>query len=75
VTVSGPPGTVAIFDQATWHAVQSRTRDGLRMFVGLWFTAPGRPLGERVDRALEGLVTTDPLLASVLEGRPARGGR
>jgi hypothetical protein len=45
------------------------------MFVGLWFTAPGRPLGERVDRALEGLVTTDPLLASVLEGRPARGGR
>ena len=71
--VVGPPGTVVMLDQTTWHAVLPRTIDHeLRFFFGLWFVAASAPQAERVDESLLQIDTQDPLLRSLLpRGRGA----
>lgn len=67
VEVVGPPGTVVMIDQTTWHAALPRTVDqGLRLFFGLWFAAASVPKTERVDESLFSVRSPDPLLRSVL---------
>lgn len=70
VAVSGPPGTVALFDQGQWHAVTPRTHDGLRIFVGMWFAARNSPRAQTVDTSLDALQVTDPLVYQVVGHRP-----
>lgn len=70
--VTGPPGTVVMLDQTTWHAALPRTVDQeLRCFFGLWFVSATAPVAERVDESLLRVDTNDPLLRSLL---PARSG-
>lgn len=67
VEVSGPPGTVVMIDQTTWHAALPRTVDHeLRLFFGLWFAAACVPKTERIDETLFAIDSADPLLRSVL---------
>lgn len=37
VTLNGPPGSVLILDESTWHCVPPRATPGLRRFVGAYF--------------------------------------
>jgi hypothetical protein len=74
VAVSGPPGTVVMIDQTTWHAALPRTVDEeLRLFFGLWFAAACVPKTERVDESLFSIDSADPLLRSVLPHAPEGG--
>lgn len=66
LAVCGPPGTVVMIDQTTWHAALPRVIDGPRYFFGLWFRAADAPEPERVDESLRRLDAADPLLRSVL---------
>jgi hypothetical protein len=67
IEVSGPPGTVVMIDQTTWHAALPRTVDQeLRLFFGLWFAAASAPKPERVDESLFSIDSPDPLLRSLL---------
>ncbi|PRQ04996.1 hypothetical protein [Enhygromyxa salina] len=69
--VVGPPGTVVMLDQTTWHAALPRTVDHeLRFFFGLWFASASAPAAERVDESLLSVDTRDPLLRSLLPGGP-----
>jgi hypothetical protein len=71
VEVSGPPGTVVMIDQTTWHAALPRTVDHeLRFFFGLWFAAASVPKTERVDESLFAVDSRDPLLRSLLPSPP-----
>lgn len=71
VEVSGPPGTVVMIDQTTWHAALPRTVDQeLRLFFGLWFAASCVPETERVDESLFSIDSPDPLLRSLLPRSP-----
>ncbi|PRP97468.1 hypothetical protein ENSA5_33610 [Enhygromyxa salina] len=65
--VVGPPGTVVMIDQTTWHAALPRTIDHeLRFFFGLWFAASCVAKTERVDESLFEIDSPDPLLQSLL---------
>ncbi len=78
IEVSGPPGTVVMIDQTTWHAALPRTIDrGLRLFFGLWFVSASAPKAERVDESLFSIDSPDPLLRSLLpqQTRSSREGR
>jgi hypothetical protein len=55
-----------VFEQCTWHAVRPQTREGLRMFVGTYFTSRVAPAARGVDRSLVGFRGAGPLLRSVL---------
>ena len=66
LAVCGPPGTVVMIDQTTWHAALPRIIDGPRYFFGLWFRAADAPEPERVDESLRRLDAADPLLRSLL---------
>lgn len=69
--VVGPPGTVVMLDQTTWHAALPRTVDQeLRFFFGLWFVAASAPVAERVDESLLQVDTRDALLQSLLPRGP-----
>jgi hypothetical protein len=68
--VVGPPGTVVMIDQTTWHAALPRTVEGPRFFFGLWFAAASVPKSERVDESLFAIEASDPLLRSVLPRGP-----
>ncbi|MEZ4383676.1 MAG: hypothetical protein R3A79_20260 [Nannocystaceae bacterium] len=70
VAVVGPPGTVVMIDQTTWHAALPRARPGLRFFFGLWFAAARAPRAARVDASLDAIDSPDPLLRSLLATRP-----
>ncbi len=37
VTLTGPPGSVLILDESTWHCVPPRGTPGIRRFVGAYF--------------------------------------
>ena len=68
--VVGPPGTVVLIDQTTWHAALPRTVDSdRRYFFGLWFAASCVPKSERVDESLYAIESPDPLLRSLLPTR------
>ena len=70
VAVVGPPGTVVMLEQSTWHAVRpSSIEDSLRMFVGFWFAAADATAAQRVDESLYALESPDELLVSVLPRR------
>lgn len=66
VTVHVPRGATLLLEQCTWHAVRPMRREGLRMFVGAYFTAAHAPPTRNRDRSLDALQTDDPLLRSVL---------
>lgn len=69
VAVRGPPGTVVMLEQSTWHAVlPCAVATSLRMFVGFWFAASWATEAERVDESLRSLESPDDVLASVLPG-------
>lgn len=71
VRVAGPPGTVVMIDQTTWHAALPRTvDDSQRYFFGLWFAASCVAKSARVDESLYAVESPDPLLRSVLPARP-----
>jgi len=71
VRVVGPPGTVVMIDQTTWHAALPRTVDrGPRYFFGLWFAASCAPKSERVDESLNAIESPSALLRSLLPARP-----
>ncbi len=70
--VSGPPGTVVLFDQGQWHAVTPRTDDGLRAFVGMWFAAAASRRADTVDSTLDDQEFSDPLVRQAVACRPHR---
>lgn len=65
-SVVGPPGTVVLMEQSTWHAVLPRLEATPRIFVGCWFAADYATEAERVDESLLELPLPDDLLSSVL---------
>lgn len=74
LVVEGPPGTVVMIDQTTWHAALPRTVEGeLRYFMGVWFASGSAPASDRVDETLARIEQPDPLLRAVLETRPQHG--
>lgn len=47
--VRAPPGSVILFDQATWHAVTPMKRSGMRSFVAFFVTRGDVPAARRSD--------------------------
>ncbi|MEZ4372603.1 MAG: hypothetical protein R3B07_17385 [Polyangiaceae bacterium] len=64
--VVGPPGTVVMMEQSTWHAVLPRVQRSPRIFVGCWFAADYATQAERADESLLQLSSPDAVLSSVL---------
>ncbi|HHH30734.1 MAG TPA: hypothetical protein ENK57_20655 [Polyangiaceae bacterium] len=65
--MTGPPGTVVMMDQTTWHAVLPRAAgQGLRLLFGLWFASATAPPSVTVDETLCQLDAPSALLLSLL---------
>lgn len=70
VAVRCPAGSVVLMDQATFHMVEPRSAEGLRMFVGAWFGCPAAPAAERWDDSLDDLEHAPPELRALAAARP-----
>ena len=66
VVVQCPAGTVALVDQATWHAVRPQRGTGMRILIGGLFASIRTPVPDWYDRSLCEAARAHPVLRALV---------